>query len=155
MALLPIVGDESGDAWSARVEWWRLVAAREKSRPLDLRGRMFVGDAYVCEWSRLGESGAAFAWGEYWRGVTTSRWGSCSGGPRWEKLEWTGVEGAGATSRIVLSSFDWPREAANMNGEGESFGVPPPSDNDRVLVTGDLSIRPPPPPPATLPDSST
>ena len=42
MAREPIVGDESGDAWSARVEWCRLVAAREKSRPRDRRGRMFV-----------------------------------------------------------------------------------------------------------------
>ena len=45
IALLPIVGEESGEAWSARVEWWRLVAAREKSRPRDLRGRMLVGEA--------------------------------------------------------------------------------------------------------------
>jgi hypothetical protein len=40
-----MVGEESGEAWSARVEWWRLVAAREKSRPLDRLGRIFVGDA--------------------------------------------------------------------------------------------------------------
>jgi len=49
IALDPMVGDESGEACSARVEWCRLVAAREKSSPLDRLGRMFVGDAYVCE----------------------------------------------------------------------------------------------------------
>lgn len=41
----PMVGDESGEDCSARVEWWRLVAAREKSRPRDLRGRALDGDA--------------------------------------------------------------------------------------------------------------
>lgn len=45
MAREPAVGEESGEVWSARVEWCRLVAAREKSRPRDLRGRMFVGEA--------------------------------------------------------------------------------------------------------------
>ena len=57
MAREPTVGDEPGDTGSARVEWCRLVAAREKSRPRDRRGRM-LGDAYVCEWSSLGDSGA-------------------------------------------------------------------------------------------------
>lgn len=57
MARLPIVGEESGSAWSARVEWCKLVAAREKSRPRDLRGSMF-GEAYMCEWSSFGDSGA-------------------------------------------------------------------------------------------------
>lgn len=41
----PMVGEESGEDCSARVEWCRLVAALEKSRPRDRRGRMFVGDA--------------------------------------------------------------------------------------------------------------
>jgi hypothetical protein len=45
MALPPMVGDESGDDCSARVEWWRLVAAREKSRPRERRGRILVGEA--------------------------------------------------------------------------------------------------------------
>lgn len=39
----PTVGDESGED-SARVEWWRLVQAREKSRPRDRRGRTDPGD---------------------------------------------------------------------------------------------------------------
>lgn len=54
----PTVGEELGDTGSARVEWCKLVAAREKSRPRDRRGRMLLGDAYVCEWSSLGETGA-------------------------------------------------------------------------------------------------
>ena len=41
----PIVGEESGDRFSARVEWWRFVQAREKSNPLDRRGRTDDGDA--------------------------------------------------------------------------------------------------------------
>jgi len=45
MARPPMVGDESGDDCSASVEWCRLVAALEKSRPRDRRGRMFVGEA--------------------------------------------------------------------------------------------------------------
>lgn len=61
MAREPMVGEESGDAGSARVEWCRLVAAREKSRPRDRRGRMFVGEAYMCEWSSFGERGAGLA----------------------------------------------------------------------------------------------
>jgi hypothetical protein len=56
MAREPTVGEESGDAWSARVEWCRLVAAREKSRPRDRRGRMLEGEAYAC--SSFGDNGA-------------------------------------------------------------------------------------------------
>jgi hypothetical protein len=44
MARPPTVGDESGEDCSAMVVWWRLVAAREKSRPLERRGRMLVGE---------------------------------------------------------------------------------------------------------------
>jgi hypothetical protein len=55
----------------------------------------------------------------------------------------TGVDGsAGCTSlslsRIPMSSFDCVLLASNIWGEGESFGVPP-SDNDLVLVGGDLT----------------
>lgn len=39
----PTIGDESGED-SARVEWWRFVHAREKSRPRDRRGRTDPGD---------------------------------------------------------------------------------------------------------------
>jgi hypothetical protein len=38
IALPVIVGEESGEDCSARVEWWRFVAALEKSSPRDLRG---------------------------------------------------------------------------------------------------------------------
>ncbi len=30
-----IVGEESGEDWSGRVEWWRFVHARAKSKPLE------------------------------------------------------------------------------------------------------------------------
>jgi hypothetical protein len=39
----PIVGEESGEA-SARVEWWRFVQAREKSRPLERLGNTDAGE---------------------------------------------------------------------------------------------------------------
>jgi len=39
-----IVGEESGEDCSARVEWWRLVAAREKSIPRDRLGITLDGD---------------------------------------------------------------------------------------------------------------
>ena len=44
MARWAKAGDESGDDWSARVEWWRLVTAREKSMPRECRGRTLAGD---------------------------------------------------------------------------------------------------------------
>lgn len=54
----PTVGEESGDD-SARVEWWRFVQARAKSRPRERRGRTEPGDPYaIWEESSLGERGA-------------------------------------------------------------------------------------------------
>jgi hypothetical protein len=44
MARWASAGDESGDDWSARVEWWRLVTAREKSMPRECRGSTLAGD---------------------------------------------------------------------------------------------------------------
>lgn len=57
MARPPMVGEESGDDCSASVEWWRFVAALEKSKPRDLLGRTDVGDPYIWEWSNFGERG--------------------------------------------------------------------------------------------------
>lgn len=45
MPFCVIVGEESGEDWSARVEWWRLVHALENSAPRDRRGRRDAGDA--------------------------------------------------------------------------------------------------------------
>ena len=39
-----IVGEESGEDCSAKVEWWRFVQAREKSRPLEWRGNTDAGE---------------------------------------------------------------------------------------------------------------
>ncbi|KAK4999466.1 hypothetical protein LTR60_007581, partial [Cryomyces antarcticus] len=44
MPFCVIVGEESGDDCSAMVEWWRFVQAREKSMPLEWRGRDVAGD---------------------------------------------------------------------------------------------------------------
>lgn len=41
----PIVGEVSGEDCSASVEWCRLVAALEKSKPRDRLGSMLVGEA--------------------------------------------------------------------------------------------------------------
>lgn len=45
MPFCVIVGDESGEDWSASVEWCKLVHALENSAPLDRRGRREAGDA--------------------------------------------------------------------------------------------------------------
>lgn len=72
--------------------------------------------------------------------------GICSDSPRIANPARMGVDGGPACgslslSRIPMSSLDWCRLASNMCGEGESLGVPP-SDNDLVLVRGDLIFPP-------------
>jgi hypothetical protein len=138
----PMVGDESGLEASARVEWCRLVAAREKSKPRDRRGKILVGDAYVCAWSSLGESGAAglLAYGERGSGEAAGEVGMCSARPRREKPVRWGVTGLDTEadvedSRRLLSSLDVRRDASIICGDGERSleGVPPPSDMDRAL----------------------
>lgn len=66
------------------------------------------------------------------------RGGICNERPL--KSECRGVEG-GCASLIWVSSLDVLRDASTMSGDGDSLdGVPPPSDNDRVLFArGDLS----------------
>jgi hypothetical protein len=45
MPFCVIVGEESGDDWSARVEWCRCVQARENSAPRERRGSEGAGVA--------------------------------------------------------------------------------------------------------------
>ena len=45
MPFCVMVGDESGDDLSGRVEWWRCVQARENSAPRERRGSSEAGDA--------------------------------------------------------------------------------------------------------------
>lgn len=47
MPFCVIVGEESGDDWSGRVEWWRWVQALENSAPRERRGSSDAGEAYV------------------------------------------------------------------------------------------------------------
>lgn len=132
-----MTGDESGDGCSARIEWWRLVAAREKSRPRERRGSRLVGEAKVCEceWSSLGDNGA---------GRMEAPQGVPGGGEACRVGTWIdrrrGVTGGCRRSRL-LSSLEVRREASTMCGLGESFdGVPVLSDSERVLnVIGDRS----------------
>ena len=53
-----IIGEESGEDCSARVEWCRFVQALEKSNPRDRRGRTEEEDVKDAEESSLGESGS-------------------------------------------------------------------------------------------------
>ncbi len=93
----------------------------------------------MCEWSSFGESGVDLALLDCWAGDDGSRWGTCSERPLLKPAR-MGVEGSAkesrSLSRMAISSFD-RRDVLTMCGEGERFGVPPPSDKDRVLGTGD------------------
>jgi hypothetical protein len=83
------------------------------------------------------------AGGSWEAGSPCSLAGICKDKPRKGKLLLArmGVEGQSRSrSRIELSSFDCRREASTMCGDGDSFGVPPPSDKDRVLDSGDLKM---------------
>ncbi len=40
-------------------------------------------------------------------------------------------------SRMAMSSFDWRRVGPTMYGDGDNFGVPAPSENDRDFGAGD------------------
>lgn len=92
MPFCVIVGDESGDDWSASVEWWRLVQALENSAPRERRGRSEAGDAYVFRASNCGDRGtrAAKCAG---LGMGTSREGICRESPRERSSGRLGVRG--------------------------------------------------------------
>lgn len=151
----PIVGLESGLDWSASVEWCRCVAAREKSRPLDLRGRMFVGDAKTCEWSSLGLSGpprppGCVLPGPVPAGEKSRLCESCRLRSRREILSRRGVEGAEVSDVLGLETDVFLRELSSfalrvgtMWGEGESFAEAEgsPSESERGLEKGERGIR--------------
>lgn len=151
----PAVGLESGLGWSARVEWCRLVAAREKSSPLERRGRTFVGEAKTCEWSSLGLRGPTrlLANGlptEDWAGEKSRLCGRCRLREPREEASRRGVDGAAAgivvgesvVSLSELSSFVL-RVAAIMWGDGESLAAADgsPSESERGLGKGERGIR--------------
>jgi hypothetical protein len=93
MPFCVIVGEESGDDWSASVEWWRFVQALEYSAPLDRRGKREAGEAYVFRESSCGLRGtrAAKCAGD---GMGISRDGICSESPLDSNSGLRGVLGA-------------------------------------------------------------
>jgi hypothetical protein len=142
IALPPMVGDESGEDFSAKVEWWRFVAAREKSRPRDLLGRTLEGEPYVCEWSSFGDKGTRlmYAWV---LGDIRSRAGICKERPRRVNAGRRGVVGL---SLSALSSWDFFFSGSRNFGDGESVGGPPSEserafegDRETVLLPGVLA----------------
>ena len=131
----PAVGDESGDGWSARIEWCRLVHARENSAPRDRRGSRDAGDAYGLGASNKGDAGTRAAGltvvmppapdcGASWPGTWRNR-GVASGVGR------RGVDGAGLA--MVWSSWA-VRTRSRILGEGDSCGAE--SESERALFSG-------------------
>lgn len=131
MPFCVIVGDESGDDCSARVEWWRWVQARENSAPRDRRGSSEAGEAYVLRESSCGERGtrAAKCAG---LGMGISRGGICSDSPLDRSSGRRGVRGL---ATMVWSSFDVRIGSRNL-GDGSRCGVL--SESERAL--GDLDF---------------
>lgn len=124
-----IVGDESGDDASGRVEWWRLVHARENSAPRERRGSSDAGDpdAYVLRESSCGDRGtrAAKCAG---LGICNSPWGGiCSERPRERK---SGLRGVLGLAMMVWSSFDTRLGSRNL-GDGSRRGAL--SDKERAF----------------------
>lgn len=113
-----IVGLESGLEWSANVEWCRLVAALEKSRPRDLRG--ITGEPYVSAASSFGERGMRLAAPRLkisFDGIFNERF----------RIGQAGRRGVDGLSRSMESSFKTCAGSRNL-GEGERDGpvVSPP-----------------------------
>lgn len=135
MARPVMVGEVSGDDCSASVEWCRFVAAREKSKPRDLRGSMLKGDPYVCEWSNFGDRGVERIYAVVPVDIKL-RGGICSDKPRGTMPERCGVLGLS----MAISSCDFRSSASRNFSAGERVGGPP-SDKLRVLE-GDRGVEP-------------
>lgn len=139
IALPVMVGEESGEDCSARVEWCKLVAAREKSRPRERLGSTLVGLPYVCEWSSLGERGVRLIYADVLADIKSR--GICKDRPRAGKAGLRGVVMAMGElgSPRSLSSFDIFFAGSRNLGDGERAGGWPASDKERVFdLEGDL-----------------
>ena len=114
----PTMGDDSGED-SARVEWCRLVAAREKSKPLDRRGND-AGGEHVADDSGFGDTGSLF---ERFAVLVLeiSRWGICKLRPRGAMEDLLGVTGLDETLKSSLEE----RTVSTIDGEGESVDLNP------------------------------
>ena len=131
--LPPTVGEDSGDDCSASVEWWRFVAALEKSIPLALRGRTEVGLVNAAGASGLGETGVGFVDRFAVLVLLTSLGGICRLRPRAMKLGRFGVTGLVSNP---WSSLEDRLPSRNV-GEGDRTLLIPCADHGR-LVSGGL-----------------
>lgn len=125
-----MMGEESGDDCSARVEWWRLVHAREKSRPREWRGSDVWGEAYDVNGSSCGDNGALCALPG--AAIDIVRGGSCSDRPRERKSGRLGVWGDGegtVISSLGVLMVELSRlsgsEASRKAGDGASIDIDP------------------------------
>lgn len=120
-----IVGDESGDNCSGRVDWWRLVHALENSAPRLRRGRSDDGDAKVFRVSSCGERGTRAA---KCAGLGIGADGICSERPLERKSGRRGV--LGLSAMVWWSSLDIRAGSRNF-GDGSKRGVL--SERDRAF----------------------
>lgn len=124
----PIMGEDSGED-SASVEWCRLVAAREKSNPLERRGKTEAADGYVAEVSGFGDTGmrlerlAVLV-------LVTSLGGICRLRPRGATAGLFGVTGPDATPESSLEE----RLLSTKDGDGDSMDLK--SWDDQGLLFG-------------------
>ena len=109
----PIVGEESGEDCSAKVEWCRLVQALEKSRPLDRRGSTEAAEAYEFVESSFGDNGTRLVILAVLV-LLISLGGICKLRPRGGKFGLLGVTGLEAT---LMSSCEVFGGSTN-SGEG-------------------------------------
>jgi hypothetical protein len=114
----PMVGEESGEDCSARVEWCRLVHALEKSKPRDRRGRTEEREAYEAEESSFGESGIRLV-KLAMLVLLIFLGGICRLSPREGASDFLDVTGLGAT---LISSFDL-LNGSTKRGEGKSVDL--------------------------------
>ena len=111
------MGEDSGDD-SARVEWWRFVAALEKSSPLDRRGRTEAGDGYDEVESGFGDAGMRFDRFAVLV-LEISRGGICKLRPRDTAAGLLGVTGPDGTLRSSLADG----LLSSSSGEGERMDL--------------------------------
>lgn len=129
-----MVGEESGEDASGRVEWWRLVHALENSAPRERRGRSDAGDAdaYVFRESSWGDSGTRAAKCAGLGMCESPRGGIWRERPRERK---SGLRGVLGLAMMVWSSFDMRAGSRNF-GDGSRRGAL--SDSERAF--GDFAF---------------
>ena len=128
----PTVGDDSGEDCSARMEWCKFVAAREKSSPRERRGSTDAGEGYAEEQSGFGDTGILFDRLAVLV-LLRSRGGICRLNPRGG---WFGRFGVTGMGERWLSSFEALLFSIKV-GDGDSIDLIPRADHGRGL-RGDI-----------------